>query len=597
MSATRNYAIAYGDPTDLESYIIVGGDNEDFFLHSHEYTETYDSLQAAIRFSVTGRGSTEDEISADFADRIEKLKLLEAYSRDLIVAAGVEEEWTDADVASEVFDFDVGLTVTQIQVSTTPFVASHVGALITALGRTYRIYKVVNSSTVNCTLTAGVPAGTGITNDTPCKLLNTLYETVESTRTKAYRCRSELRPVGDQLDSPFRRTFTCVLSFIRPADDSRDQGGRLAAQYRVTEATTGIRRVQFKGMYTGIGANNSVVQFGSNFSTWRDTILTSLGGGFEAEGELTYETDDEFGTTVFDASYIELNERQTIAEVDSSLLSIQSMAIVRDNTYEMGVPGEIPPARVTVVYAIRVNKSVTTDGYLTDLYKNTIRPHIFAQLRAKNDGNEFILEREIPVINAPRNFIQVTIEVELIDPGASTLLEFSRTVRYMVKSRKTNLDTWSPKKLHKRLSFSPSPSIIAVVTAVERRRDVDPSVTFPDGLTKGIAASAPSFVPEREETLFQVPGRPPGPEAILGDGENKWHYQDYDVFVTDTVRGAANPAYGALDGQVVEDVVYETTVTSIWLWGEEVQLDNPGSFAPLDGDFITPSDVLPSIEG
>ncbi len=581
MTARRTAAIAYGDSSDRTSYVLIGGDTEDLFLHDWSVTELYSDFAYTVTFSIRGVGDTEAARSSDFRSKMALKDKLFSNSRSLTVASGIQEELTVTTI-----NFVSPSEYIEVTASSGSFPFGCEGQLLVVGGSVLRIFQRDASTVVRAYGTSGSTSLTPV-NGVSAHLLRTIDETDEANRTRGYRARVSVSDAGVQSDHKTKRTFRAEFRFTRPADDSRDSG-RLLADYFVDEDTTGLKTITFTGVYTALGTSNARAIFESNFAAWRTSILGTFTGTFQQNGKVQYRIDDEGALLTFTAIYFELNERETISDFDSDLLSEQSLSMMRVNAYRFGRPDEIPPAKLLVRYNIRVNKSVTNDDYLTDLYKNTIRPHLFAQVRAKNDNAKFIIELERPDINPSRNTINVYLELELVEPGASTLLFFKRSVAYNVDSRKVDSETWETGAggRHKIVAFTPSEAINAAVTIVEVRRNVQPDIVYTsDDLSRNSAApSSAELMPQDTGSLFQAPGRPPAPDTQLGSNV-QWQWRGHVLLMDEDFRGGNNDFYGAVSGALEGDSIFSATLVARWRWADETLLPNPSSAAPTLGQF------------
>lgn len=585
MTPRRSSAIAYGDPNDTSTYVFIGGDKEDLFLHDWNVTELYSDLAYTVTFSIRGVGDTEADRASDFRNKLLLKDKIFSNSRSLTIASGVREELT-----VNTLPFVSPSEYVEVTATSGTFPLGCEGSLLLVEGTILRIFQRDSSNVARAHGAGGSNGVSGLNGET-AYLLQTTDQTDESSRTRGYRARVSVIDAGLATDHKTKRTFRAEFRFTRPADDSRDDG-RLAADYTVEEDTTGLRTVTFMGVYTGIGTNSAEATYLANFAAWRNGVLSRLTGTFQQEGKTRYRVDDELALATFTAAYFEMNERESINDFDSSVLSEQSLSMMRINTYRFGNPDDIPPSKLLVRYNVRVNKSQTTDEYLTALYKDTIRPHIFAQVRAKNDDSQFIIELERPDINPSRNTINVYLELELVDSNSSTLLFYKRSVAYVVDSRKNDNETWdaSPNGMHKFVAFSPSEKIAATVTINEVRRNVLPDVVYTSAnLSQGASpASLAEIMPADTGSLFQAPGKPPAPDAQLGSN-NGWNWRGHALSLDEDFRGGTNPLYGEVSGALPGDSIYAATMISQWRWGEETLLPNPSTQAPTLGQFISPA--------
>ncbi len=571
----RHSSLAYGSPA-LGALVVGGENNDKFSLVDVGLDQSYEQVVVTASIRVFGHGATPKERAADLVTNVSALQDLLHHSGNFGFSAG-------GDILDTAASLAIGGGKILVTASSAVFTASMVGQALDVEGVGSFQIESIAGAVATCTPSSILPlpsAAAGLT----IRVGEAIIRTNEAARTTGYRCRVGLVRSQDARDHRYRRTYSLSFRFEGPADSSLDGGGRRAAGISVTTDASGRRVAAFSGTFTGIGASDAVAQYTANVGGWVTPILTGLGSTFEKVDEnISY--DDEKAILRFRLIYQEVIYPESEGTFNVAGIKNASVSMARRQVALHGLPSIKAPTFVQVNYSASLDKDLVPHGSVMGFYASTIKPHLLGQINSKF-GDPAIIIQEIVTPLFADSQISVFMDVQIKQDTPQ--LSFQKTVSYGLASQREFRQRWKSAP-HKYTTFTPGPRIMAAVRVSETR------LGQPVHEGAGIFSSEPEFPPggaldEGNADQFQVPGTPPFPDEILGDG-NQWILIDGNVEHSPLFRGDDVEALGRKD--LVVTSMYQTT----WIWGEQV-IDEVIADTPEEGDtFVSFGGLLGPIEG
>ena len=507
MAQKRKQAIAYGR-AGLGALVIGGENNDSFDLVSYQPTlKSYSSDNISVTFFVHG------DTEAAFKANTEALVNLQHNSGDFSVTG-------DTSVAFTNLSYTVSsneLTVTDDDANGA-FLDSQLGLPLDIEGvGSFQIKSVTSSDIVVCQLPPELAAPTPASGQSG-RIGLSILRYHDASATSGYFGRTSIREMEDPGNSRLRQLYGFDVTYQKPATDStNDPGGRREASFLISETDAGIQSGVFTGLYTptkidDTSSNTARTNFATSAQTWAASVIATLTGAWEILNQ-SYSEPDENGTLKFMLTYREINFPDTATSTDSSLIRNAFVSFSRSSSSKIGAP-IIRPSIVDITYSSALPKSGTTWTQLPTRYKTLIKAHLLSSARTAFGGTAVVISEAFNIFPHVSK-IEARMRCFLRGSG-SDIIEFSKFIDYGIDPRNDTRDKHD-NTFHSYTEFSNGP-VITANTVVEVIRIGEP-------LNTGVAimaapqAAAADLVNATNLDVWQVPGPPPFPPALVGNAE------------------------------------------------------------------------------
>lgn len=266
----------------------------------------------------------------------------------------------------------------------------------------------------------------------PAGSLTTMRSYSPASRT-CLKVRTSLSKSGSDIDSNKSIRYNWRATVTLPADSAADIGRR-EATYSLDYTESRRKRLTFSGTYTGISAGGAKATYEAQAATWITSVFTSLSltqANFEKISEHVQTEDDEDAVLNFNQVWQEGIFPQDATGTYSSPNSLANVTNVvvsfaRRTDNHMGIR-QHGPVRVDVNFSCSFNNENVTPEVIDSTWKNTIVPHLLAQVKAEFGGGLQAIESETvnPDMSENRLSAQMTV---LISGGQGGLMSFEQTI-------------------------------------------------------------------------------------------------------------------------------------------------------------------------
>lgn len=200
-----------------------------------------------------------------------------------------------------------------------------------------------------------------------------------------FLARPRLAKQGSQTDTETSRRYRWTCEFSLPADASGDDG-RQSGEWHLVYEPSKRKRLVVSAVYTATVGSSAYANASAYGPTWGDSIVTDVGGTYDAITAGDYTVDHRNKTCRFERVYRQQVEDdkeggQQSGVIDSTLSYSQTWP-ARFGTGPSDTGSGQPPCIVTAEYKCTLDTTtITTSDTAETLYRTVLKPWLLTELR------------------------------------------------------------------------------------------------------------------------------------------------------------------------------------------------------------------------